>query len=57
MKDYVEFNKAKAIARKNINKKKKQNFISFIESINKFSMKYIWNKIKILKHAFRNGLE
>lgn len=49
---YIEYNKAKATARKIINKKKRDNFFSFCYSINKFSdIKYVWNKMRIFKNS------
>lgn len=49
---YIEYNKARATARKIINKKKRDNFFSFCSSINKFSdIKYVWNKMRIFKNS------
>lgn len=51
MKDYIEFKKARAVARKTINIKKKRDFVDFVQSINRFSsMKFVWNKIRVMKH-------
>lgn len=49
---YIEYNKARAIARKIMNKKKRDNFFSFCSSINKSSdIKYVWNKMRIFKNS------
>lgn len=54
MQDFIEYKKARAVARRTINDKKKKDFVRFIESINKFtSMSYVWKKIKVLRHPFR----
>lgn len=54
LQDFINYKKARAYARKTINAKKKEDFIKFIQSINRFtSMKYVWNKIKVLKHLYR----
>lgn len=52
MEDFIKYKEARAQARKLLNKKKRENFIKFIESINKFSnMTYVWKKMRILKNA------
>lgn len=54
MSDYISFKKARAIARKTLNSKRKLHFVNFIQSINKFtSYTYVWNKVKILRHPSR----
>lgn len=50
--DYIEFKKARAIATKTINQKKRDNFKKFIESINRYTnISYVWKKIRVLKKS------
>lgn len=52
LKDKIEYNKARAEARKIINRKKRKDFYEFCNSINKYmSMKYIWNVMRSYKNA------
>lgn len=55
MHSWIEFKRTRAIARKTINKKKREDFDRFCASINKFtSFKYVWNKMKVFKNARKN---
>lgn len=52
MHSFVEFKKARAIARKIINKKKRDNFMNYCKSINRFSnLKHVWNAMRIFKNS------
>ena len=52
-KDYVNFKKHRAIAKKTFKNKKRECYIKFVESINNLTNKtYVWNKSKILKNKW-----
>lgn len=52
--DFIEYKNARAIVTRTIRIKKKNNFIEFISSINKFtSLSYVWKKMKVLKRSFQ----
>lgn len=45
MENWIEFKRNRAIARKLIKRKKKENFLSFVKSLNKFSnINYVKNR-------------
>lgn len=51
--DFIEYKKARAIARKTIKQKKKEDFKRFATSFNKTTnLKYVWQKMKVLKKGF-----
>lgn len=51
LKNWIEYKRNRAMARKIIKNKKKENFRKFAGSLNKsISINYIWNKIKVLKN-------
>lgn len=51
MENWIEYRKAKALVRKITRKKRRESFIEFAEKLNKnFSLKYVWNKMKVLKN-------
>lgn len=53
IKNFIEYNKAKAIARKIIKQKKQQDFKKFTMSLNKnISTTYVWNKMRVLRNRF-----
>lgn len=50
MKNFIEYNKAKAVARKIIKQKKQQDFKKFAMSLNKnISTTYVWHKMSVVK--------
>lgn len=53
MEDFIEYKKARAIARKTIKVNKKEDFRRFAASLNKnTNLKYVWKKIKVIKKGF-----
>lgn len=45
MKNWIEFKRNRTIARKVVKRKKKENFLSFVKSLNMFSnTNYVWKK-------------
>lgn len=51
LKNWIEYRRLRAVARKVIKKKKREDFQRFAQSLNKnISLKYVWNKMKILKN-------
>lgn len=52
MHTYIEFKKARVIARKIINKKKRENFLNYCSKINRFTnIKHVWNTMRIFKNS------
>lgn len=53
MENYIELKRMKALTRKTIKKKKREDFQKFANKIDKnMSIKYVWNKMRILKNRF-----
>lgn len=53
MHTYIEFKKARAIARKIINKKKRENFFNYCSTINRFTnIKYMYGTRCTFKKFF-----
>lgn len=53
LQDFIEYKRARAIARKTIKNKKKEDFKIFAISLNKnTNLKYVWHKMKVLKKSF-----
>lgn len=51
--DFIEYKRLRAIARKVINKKKREDLHRFAFSLNKnISIKYVWGKMKSLKKSW-----
>lgn len=51
--DFIEYKKARAIARKTVKFKKKEDFKRFAASLNKnTNLKYVWQKMKVVKKGF-----
>jgi len=56
--DFIEYKKARAIATRTINSKRKKNFIEFINSINKYtSLSYVWKKMSLKKIIPKYSME
>lgn len=54
MNDFIEYKNQRAETAKIIKDKKKKSFKNFVEGINKnTSIKYVWNKMKVLKNGFK----
>lgn len=53
MEDYIEYKRLRAQARKIIKQKKKEDLHKFAASLNKkVNIKYVWNKMKVLKKGW-----
>lgn len=53
MKNFIEYKRLRAVARKVVRRKKRKNFIKFTGSLNKNSnLSYVWKKMKIIKNSF-----
>lgn len=51
LENWIEYRKVKAMVRKVTRKKRRENLKEFAEKLNKnFSLKYVWNKMKVLKN-------
>lgn len=54
MDSFIEYKRTRAIARKIIRQKKRENFINFVSNLNKNSnIIYVWNKMKVIKNSFK----
>ncbi|XP_071580666.1 uncharacterized protein [Temnothorax nylanderi] len=52
---WAEYKRRCALAKKTINKKKKDNFEKFCSEINRFtSLSFVWNTIRIMKNSRKN---
>lgn len=55
MEDFIEFKRVRAVSRKIINKKKKKDFHSFCNGINRYTdMSYVWNTMRVFKKVQKN---
>lgn len=53
MENFIEYKRLRAVARKVIRRKKRENFVEFAGSLNKNSdLSYVWKKMKIIKNSF-----
>lgn len=51
--NFIEYKKRRAIARKTIRTKKREEFKEFVSRLNKnFSLTYVWKKMRIFKNSF-----
>lgn len=55
MHNFIEYKRTRAVARKVINKKKRENFDEFCASINRFtSVSYVWKVMRTFKNTRKN---
>lgn len=52
MENFIEYKKLRAIARKVVKQKKRENFKEFVKGLNKnFNLNYVWKKMKVFKNS------
>lgn len=53
MEKFIEYKRLRAVARKIIRQKKRENFKEFVSGLNKSSnLSYVWKKMKVIKNSF-----